>query len=277
MTTKTSCSTIWLDGQLIDATQDRIDPTDRGLTLGDGLFETMLWTGRDIRFFADHMIRLHASATLLDMVVPQSVKAIHAGLMALGQSALDQRATLRLTLSRGPSPRGLAIAAQSQPQIRASLSPFVPWVGPVSMQSVTITRNSGAPSARLKTLSYIDNIMALNQARKDGADDAVMLGTTGYIACASSANIVISFQGKNLTPALGDGALSGIVRGRLIAEGLIEEASLSPSQLAICDHAALTNALISVRPVGAIDGRQLEQNPAWIKALLSALDSNVTT
>lgn len=274
MTADMLCAKVWLNGHLMDADQAFVDPTDRGFTLGDGLFETMLWTGTKVRFFDDHMARLAKSAAMLGIVVPQTIKEIHSGLLALGSAANGERATLRLTLTRGSGPRGLAISGEFQPRLMASVSPFVPRTDPVSLQTVTIARHISAPSARLKTLSYIDTIMALDEARSLGADDALMLGTNGQIACASSANIVVVLKGQSLTPAITDGALPGIIRSRLIDAGLIEEASLSPAQIAACDHAALTNALISVRPVGAIDGRRLEQNPEWIKVLLSALDSD---
>jgi branched-subunit amino acid aminotransferase/4-amino-4-deoxychorismate lyase len=84
-----------------------------------------------------------------------------------------------------------------------------------------------------------------------------MYGTTGYVACATSANMIVAHKGRILTPGVDDGALAGIVRGRLLAAGLVEEAAVDAHMLATCDQCVLTNALIGVGKVATIDGRIL--------------------
>jgi branched-chain amino acid aminotransferase len=264
-------SRVWIDGEMLRAEEASVSLADRGFTLGDGLFETLLWTGHDIRYFDDHMVRLANSAKAIGLPLSQSVEAIGAGLTALARDADGQAAALRLTLTRGSGPRGLLLPNPSAPRLIATLAGFTRPTKPVNLKTVTINRNCGAPSACFKTLSYIDNIMALNQAQALGSDDAIMLGTNGNVACASSANIVIQFAAQNLTPALEDGALPGIVRGRLIQAGLIKEARISPQMLAVCSRAALTNALIGVRLVSSIDNRQLDIAPSWFGDLMDGL------
>jgi branched-chain amino acid aminotransferase len=264
-------SRVWIDGEMLQAGEASVSLADRGFTLGDGLFETLLWTGYEIRYFGDHMLRLAASAQAMDITLAHSIDAIEAGLTALAQDADGQVAALRLTLTRGPGPRGLVLPNPSSPRLIATLANFTRPTDPVNLKTVTIMRNCGAPSSRFKTLSYIDNIMALNQAQALGGGDAIMLGTSGNVACTSSANIVIQFEGQNLTPAIEDGALPGIVRGRLLEAGLIKEARISPQMLAACSHAALTNALIGVRLVASIDDRQLDTAGGWVSDLMDAL------
>ena len=250
-------SLCWTDGQVRRLSDLRIDPRDRGFTLGDGLFETMLWTERRIRFFDDHMARLSHSADMLDLAIPATPDEIETGLTALvRQSGLD-RAALRLTLSRGPGPRGLALPEEPQPRLLATVAPCPTAFDPVSVCLVDVARAVGAPSARFKTLSYLDQVMALNLARAAGADEALMRGHGDRIACASSANVLIRLEGVWLTPPVADGALPGIVRGRLIRAGLIDEKSLGVADLNRCDAACLTNALIGVRPVHQLNGRKL--------------------
>jgi branched-chain amino acid aminotransferase len=264
-------SRVWIDGQMLRAEEASVSLADRGFTLGDGLFETLLWTGHNVRYFDDHMLRLAASAKAMDINLAHSADAIEAGLSSLAQDADGQVAALRLTLTRGPGPRGLGLPTPSSPRLIATLAVFVRPTKPVDLKTVTIMRNCGAPSACFKTLSYIDNIMALSQGQALGGDDAIMLGTSGNVACASSANIVIQFEGQNLTPALEDGALPGIVRGRLIQAGLIKEARINPEMLAACSRAALTNALIGVRSVASIDDRQLDTATSWVSDLVDRL------
>jgi branched-chain amino acid aminotransferase len=272
MTNKALGSRVWINGEMVDAHQATFPLADRGFTLGDGLFETMLWTGWEVRFFDAHMARLAQSAEALGLQLPCSVEAVKAGLNALAENAASSKAALRLTLTRGNGPRGLAIPEIAHPQLIATIAPLVENTSTVRLKTVSIPRAIGTPSARFKTLSYVDNIIALREARAGGGDEAIMLGTNGNVACASSANLVIRYKGANLTPALEDGALGGIVRGRLLAVGLIEEAHIIPSQLAQCEDAALTNALIGVRGVAFIDGRALGSGRIWCQSLTDALD-----
>jgi branched-chain amino acid aminotransferase len=253
-------SKIWINGALDDGLATPIGPSDRGFTLGDGLFETMLWTGTHIRFVDDHMARLMRSAAALGLELPLPVAEVQAGLNALANDAKGQMAAIRLTLSRGAGPRGLSIAAATSPLIIATIAPFEPHDAPAHLTTVSIKRNCGAPSARFKTLSYIDNTMALEEAKAKGGDHGIMYGTTGYVACATSANIIVAHKGRILTPAVEDGALAGIVRGRLLAAGLIQEAAIDAHMLATCDHCFLTNALIGIGNVATIDGRTLRPN-----------------
>lgn len=262
---------VWLNGGIMDADEAHVGVTDRGLTLGDGLFETMLWTGEKIRFLDNHLARLRVSARAFSIKLPATIDQIKEGLAQLTTPAQGQTAALRLTLTRGAGPRGLALPDTQNPQLLATIAAYCPPTTPVSLASVTIERNATSPTARYKTLSYFDNVMALRQARAIGADDAIMRGSTGAIACASSANIVIHYRGQTLTPAIDDGALPGIVRGRLIKAGLIAEAHITPHMLANCTHGALTNALIGVRSVEMIDSRRLERGSLWLEMLHEGL------
>lgn len=266
-------SRVWINGALIGADQAFIPLTDRGFTLGDGLFETMFWTGTQIRFFDDHMARFQHAIAALEFVLPFSINEIEAGLMALGADAQGGKAGIRLTLTRGSGLRGLAIPASPIPLLVASIAPASPANTPMILKTVPITRSANSPSSRFKTLSYIDNIMALQQAKMMGADDAIMLGATGNVACASSANVIVHYQGAALTPALEDGALPGIVRGRLIKAGLVEESCITPAHLALCESAVLTNALMGIRAIQQIDGRYLEIRKDWLLTLSEILNS----
>jgi branched-chain amino acid aminotransferase len=260
-------SKVWMNGVIMNANSAYVSVSDRGFTLGDGLFETMLWTSSRIRFFDEHLARLSQSAVALGFTTPLDVTAIKKGLLALVEDEQGNAAAVRLTLSRGIGPRGLALPETTAPQLIATIAPLADTSAPAHLKTVSVPRLIGAPSTRFKTLSYLDNVMAQHEARFKGGDEAIMLGTNGNVACASCANLVFRYKDANLTPALRDGALPGIVRGRLLAAGLIEEANISPSQLALCEGAALTNALIGVRVVSSIDRRALDTRKTWPQSL----------
>jgi branched-chain amino acid aminotransferase len=267
MTLPATTPLCWWNGQIVRLDDVKIRPNDRGFTLGDGLFETLYWTGTSIRFFDDHMARLSHGAEVLGIPLPFDVAAIEAGLLELGKQSSQAAGAIRLTLTRGVGARGLKIPEQACPMMLASFSPVEAAYPPLSLASVEVVRAWGAPSSRFKTLSYIDNVVALAMAQANGADDGLMRGRDNHIACATSANLIVCFKERLLTPPVSDGALPGIVRGRLLGAGLIEEAVIDDETLAQCTSACLTNALIRARPIYRVNGRDLDAEADWILTL----------
>jgi branched-chain amino acid aminotransferase len=262
---------LWTGTYFSDSTSASIAPDDRGFTLGDGLFETMLWTGARIRFFDDHMARLARSASALGLPMPASADQIHDAIGQMVTPLIGGLGTIRLTLSRGSGPRGLALPETATPTLILSCAAITPQTAPVSLVTVSIARNPSAPSSRHKTLSYIDNVMALVEAQAKGADDGLMRSPTGNLACTSAANIVVSYRGANLTPPISDGAMAGIIRGRLVGAGLVQEAAIHADMVSDCTEMALTNALIGVRGVHQIDQSPRQPNETWLKNLRQVL------
>jgi branched-chain amino acid aminotransferase len=261
----------WHNGHLVKTSDVRIDPTDRGFTLGDGLFETLLWTGRELRFFDDHMARLGHGASQLGLTIPFSITELENGLLELAHASGLTRAALRLMVTRGVGPRGLKVSNTSLPNVMATIATIPTEFPAVDVRLVDIYRASGAPSARFKTLSYVDNIVALSLAQSMGADDGLMRGRDGSVACATSANILIQQDGRWQTPPLEDGALPGIVRGRLIRAGLVTESRIHVADLETCQAACLTNALVGVRPIHTLNGRVLQAEHRLYEELIEAL------
>ena len=271
MTTGPLGDMCWHNGHLVKAAEVRIDPTDRGFTLGDGLFETLLWTGREIRFFEDHMARLGHGASQLGLAIPFSITELEDGLVGLAQASSLKPAALRLMVTRGVGPRGLKVPDTSLPNVFATIATVPTEFPAVDVRLVDVYRASGAPSARFKTLSYVDNIIALRLAQTMGADDGLMRGPDGSVACATSANVLIQQGGTWHTPPLEDGALPGIVRGRLIRAGLVTESRIHVGDLEMCQAACLTNALVGVRPIHTLNGRVLKTELGLYVGLVAAL------
>jgi branched-chain amino acid aminotransferase len=271
MTNDSLGSKIWLNGEILSVDDGMVNLSDRGLTLGDGLFETLFWTGQTLRFFDAHMARLNGAARALEIPLPFTPQKIASGLAGLTAEANGVSAAVRLTLTRGIGARGLPFPQKTKPQMFATIAPFSPQTTAISVTCVDIVRASGAPSSRFKTLSYLDNVMAHHQARGLGFDEALMRGSHGQLACASNANLLLDIDGQILTPRVEDGALPGIIRSQLLARNLIQEARLEPSDLALCQHAALTNALHGVRPIHRIENRTLPVSDDWLNRLSNHL------
>lgn len=246
-------SLLWFNGGFIDAATIAIDPADRGLLLGDGAFETIAVFNGLAFHAADHVARMMTAVDALGLGLARA--RIEEAATALLARSKNRHGILRLTTTRGPAPRGLA--AEGRPNLLASLAPWssFPWMQPLELITATIRRNERSPASRLKTLSYIDNILAARQAAAAGADDALMLNSTGRIACSTIANLFVVKHGRLITPPSSEGALPGITR-KLVMENLgAVERPITTGELAEADEVFATNSIRLVRPVASIDGR----------------------
>ena len=254
---------LYLDGRIVDPGQARIDPRDRGFLLGDGLFETMRAERGRVPFLDRHLDRLEAGAATLGIPLPQPRTTLAAAcLEVLHANRLgDRDAALRITLSRGPGPRGLAPPPEPAPTLLIGAA-AVADTAPARAVISRIRRNEHSPLSRIKSLNYLDAVLALREASERGADEALLCNTAGRLACASAANLFLIRDGALLTPGLDEGVLPGITRG-LILElasevGLIaEETAIAPSALERVEEAFLTNSLIGIRPLVAINGHRV--------------------
>ncbi len=236
---------------------------DRGLLLGDGLFETILaLAGRPVAMEA-HLDRLMAGCGSLGLPQPDRDQAralCLEALQALPQS--EGRAAIRLTLTAGSGGRGLDRPAQVGLRLLARAAPAPRPEGPARLRLSTVRRNEGSPVSRLKSLSYLDNVLARQQA---APDEALMLNNRGDLACAGAANLFWLSGQQLYTPAPDCGVLPGIVRAQVLALagrlGLeAREVHAEPQTLAAADGVFLTNSLIGVRPVVGLDGQTFAQS-----------------
>jgi branched-chain amino acid aminotransferase/4-amino-4-deoxychorismate lyase len=170
------------------------------------------------------------------------------------------RAAVRLTLTAGSGGRGLDRPGAPTIRLMARAAAATPVSPPAARVLARTRRNEGSPAARLKTLSYLDNVLARGEARAAGADEAVMLNNRGELACASAANLFWITGDTLFTPALSCGVLNGIVRARVLAKAAalgVETVVVAAGVPALegARAAFLTNSLIGVRPVARFEGR----------------------
>lgn len=249
--------TIWLNGRLMPAAEGRVDPADRGFTLGDGLFETIRIKDGLPRHLPRHLDRLTAGVELLRLPLPYSAADLTDAMAALIGAAGVADGVLRLTLSRGTGARGVLPPADAQPTLLMTVAPAAHMTAPVSAIVARSTRrNEHSPLSRLKSLNYLDSILARQEAAERGADEALLLNAAGRLAESSVANLFLSVGGRLLTPPLADGALPGIRRALILERHGAEEAPLTPEDLARADEALLTNSL-GLRPLVAVDGHSI--------------------
>jgi len=221
---------------------------DRGLLLADGLFETVLVADSRAWLLAEHLGRWRQGAALLGLPEPPGEQAL-APLIeeAIHRSGLPWGA-LRLNWTRGGGGRGIDLPSAQEPRLQPrfwlQLSPWQPTFQSVRvMVSQWERRHPNSPASRCKTLAYGWAVQARREARAGGADDALVLNTAGELCCSTTANLLLRLGGRWLTPTAASGCLPGVMRGRALALGLIQEATLAPHHLQEAEGGLLLNSL----------------------------------
>lgn len=244
-----------------------IEIDDRGFTLGDGLFETVLAEGGALIDWDAHMARLAEGCRTLGLPAPAGDVLAARVRAVLGEAGLGKaRAAVRLSWSAGQGGRGLDRPEPVCPRLTVTAAPVPIAEGPVSLVTASVRRNPSSPASRCKTLSYIDPVIARREARAAGAGEALMLSTDGDVASAAAANLFWRAEGVWKTPALTCGILAGTARARVLAGARAAGVGILEVRepRAVLDSAEamfLTNSLIGARAVSVLDGRELPQQP----------------
>ncbi len=264
---------VWFNGRPVTGAL-AVDPGERGLLLGAGIFETIAVFGGKAVWLAEHLDRMLAGAGILG--IPADRAAIEAAVAATLPASAHGHGILRITLTRGPGVRGLA-ANGTEPSLLVTLNPWVKGTlfAPARLKTSAIRRNETSPASRLKTLSYMDNILAAREAAAARCDDALFLNMRGEVAATTIANVFILHGGRLATPPLGAGILPGIARQKLLAATHADERDIAPSELLEAEAVFLTNSLRLVRPVHALDGRELRHDDAALARCFEQLCAEI--
>ncbi|MES2034308.1 MAG: aminotransferase class IV [Pseudomonadota bacterium] len=231
---------------------------DRGLLLGDGLFETILAKDSRLVLFEDHIARLTAACASMALPAPGEAEARELCHLAISDAGPEPRLAVRLTMTAGSGGRGLARPDEVEPHIFAVAAPAPKPEGPAELVTSPVRRNEGGPSARLKSLSYLDNVFARQLA---APAEALMLNNAGEICCAAAANIFWVKNGELFTPALDCGVLDGVMRRQVTEIERVQEVRAPRAMLETADAIFLTSSLIGIRPVATLDGVALRTHP----------------
>lgn len=265
---------LWCDGRLHEGSHLPFDLADRGLLLGDGVFDTAMALNGRIAFEEAHVARLDDAARSLGFAIDRD--RVVTGMRALAGQM--RRAVVRTNVSRGAGPRGLLPPPVPMPTHWASAAPLSPGsaFAPLTLVPALIRRNETSPASRLKTFGYLDAIIATGEARRKGFDEALFLNTRDRVACAGTGNLFLVEEGRLLTPALSDGALAGVIRGIIlfdIAPALgveVHEAALDLDRFLVADSVFLTNSLRLAAPIIRIEERNIPKQDQGISDRIAA-------
>jgi branched-chain amino acid aminotransferase len=249
---------VWLDGAIVDPADAKISVFDHGLTVGDGVFETLKVI--DGRPFAlrRHLERLSRSAVGLGLGLPFGGEAfVRRAVDDLVGAAALASARVRITLTAGAAPMGSG-RGEADPTLIVVVAPLDPWEPDTAAITVPWPRNERSAVAGLKTTSYAENVVALAEAAKLGASEAILPNLAGNLCEGTGTNVFVALGGRLLTPPLLAGCLAGVTRALLLEEMPdADEDDIPMAALGDADEVLLTSSTRDVQPLRELDGRPL--------------------
>jgi branched-chain amino acid aminotransferase len=253
---------VWLDGALLDPDDARVPVSDHGLTVGDGVFETLRTApapdgGPWVPFAVSrHLRRLRRSLDGLGLALDRSDDELRDAMAAVA-SRIEGPGRVRLTVTGGPGPLGSARSGEPLTVFVAG-SEIDGW--PETGEAVTVpwVRNERSAVAGLKTTSYAENVVALARANEQGASEAIFANTTGNLCEGTGSNIFVVVGGRVVTPPLSSGCLAGVTRELVCELVEVDQSDLPMSALDDAEEVFLTSSTRDVQGQHRVDGRTLE-------------------
>jgi branched-chain amino acid aminotransferase len=257
---------IYIDGKFYSEADAKISVFDHGLLYGDGIFEGIrFYNGRVFRL-EEHLERLWDSAHSICLEIPMSMNEMTEALLETIRQNELRDGYIRLLVTRGIGNLGLNPAQCKQPSVIiiastiALYSPEIYEKGLTVVTSATRRTSPGALNPAVKSLNYLNNVMARIEANLAGADEALMLNDAGNVAECTADNIFVVKRGQIFTPPIAASALRGITRlvvFEMAAElGIkITEADITRHDVFIADECFLTGTAAEIIPVIKADGR----------------------
>jgi branched-chain amino acid aminotransferase len=259
---------VWLNGKLVEKQQAVVTVFDHGLLYGDGVFEGIRSYGGKVFRLEKHVRRLFDSANGIRLEIPWTRPQVGEAVLATLQANGMTDAYIRLVVTRGEGTLGLDPNRCPKPTMfvitdKIVLYPQELYENGLDIITASTMRNHpNALNPRLKSLNYLNNILAKIEAIDAGVLEAVLLNHLGYVAECTGDNIFIVRDGRLFTPPTAAGILEGITRDEIIDIGRslgleVREENLTRQDLYVADECFLTGTAAEVVPVVRIDNRTI--------------------
>jgi len=259
---------IYLDGKLVPKEEAKVSVFDHGMLYGDGVFEGIRVYEGNVFRLREHIERLYESAKTISLEIPMSPEELERATVETVAANNQRNAYIRLVVSRGVGDLGIDPTTCPKPTLiiivaTIKLYPAEFYESGVSLVTASTRRiPMECLDPQIKSLNYLNNILAKIEARKAGVPEAVMLNMAGRVAECTADNIFIFRHGVLMTPRLTEGALPGVTRGAVLE--LARKAGMRVKTTAMGLHTVynstecfLTGTGAEIVPVIAIDGRQI--------------------
>ncbi len=259
---------IFIDGKYCNEKNAKVSVFDHGLLYGDGIFEGIrAYNGRVFKL-KEHIDRLFDSAKAILLTIPMSHAEVMEAVVKTCRANKLRDGYIRLLVTRGVGTLGLNPNRCKNPSVviiadKIQLYPAELYEAGMAIVTVPTTRNlHNAVNPAIKSLNYLNNILAKIEANLAGVEEAIMLNSQGYVAECTGDNLFIIKGKKLFTPPLHCGALYGITRGVVMElaqeSGLdVSESTLTRYDCYVADECFLTGTGAEIVPVVKIDGRQI--------------------
>jgi branched-chain amino acid aminotransferase len=260
--------TVYISGSLVPVADAKISVYDHGLLYGDGVFEGIRVYGGRAFLLEEHLRRLYESARAIRLEIPLKPDAMAAAVNETVAANSIGDGYVRLVVTRGAGTLGLDIRRTSHPQviiIADTITLYPPEMYEQGLKLITastIRNHPGALSPRIKSLNYLNNILAKIEGTDAGSPEALMLNHKGEVAECTGDNVFIVKAGVLRTPPTDAGILEGITRDaviRLARESgrTVDEVALTRHDLYTADECFLTGTAAEVIAVVSLDGRPI--------------------
>ena len=257
-----------MNDRLVDQKDAKVSVFDHGLLYGDGIFEGIRLYDSCVFKLDEHLERLEYSAKAIMLDLPWSRKELSDAVCETCRANDLTDGYIRLIVTRGVGSLGLSIKNCSAPQliiIADTIQLYPKEFYEKGLKIITVPTRRCNPAAlppTVKSLNYLNNILAKIEAQHSGYHEAIMLNDQGYVAECTGANVFIVSKGELITPAASAGALKGITRDtalKIAAELDIpwREANLTRYDVWVADEVFLTGTAAEVIPIVEIDGREI--------------------
>ncbi len=259
-------SKVWINGKLFDKDDAKISVFDHGLLYGDGVFEGIrIYGGKAFRL-GEHIERLYESARHIALEIPLPPERMSQAVLDTIRANAKIDGYIRLVVTRGAGTLGLDPKRCSNPQIIVIVDDIALYSAEsyergLSIVTSSIIRNHpNALNARIKSLNYLNNILAKIEAVRAGCQEAIMLNHNGEVAECTADNLFLVKRGILRTPHLVAGILEGITRNAVIelaraAQIVVQEMALTRHDIYSADECFLTGTAAEVAPIVECDGR----------------------
>ncbi len=247
----------WLDGRVLPTQEATLPVVDHGLTVGDGIFETMKVVDGTPFALTRHLRRLRRSAAALALELSRTDEDLRSAcdaVVAAARAAGAAVGRLRLTVTGGPGPAG-SERGHAGPTLLLVTGPATAWPDTTAVATVPFTRNPTSGLAGVKSTSYAENVLALARAHEVGATEAIFADVHGRLSEGTGSNVFVGRDGRLLTPSLATACLAGITRELVLEVTDAEETdALSLDDLRRADEAFLTSSTRDVQAIATVDG-----------------------
>jgi branched-chain amino acid aminotransferase len=258
---------VYINGELVPKEKASVSVFDHGFLYGNGLFETMRAYRKRIFRLEHHLQRLFLSLECLQFPIPFTFDTLKEAIHKTIEANRLEDAYIRLNITRGEGATVPDPTTCKNPSVIIIAREYLPY-SPALYQKgysgkvVSVRPSPHTPSTGLKTFNFLNHIIAKMEAKASGFNEGILVNTEGFITEGTVSNIFM-VKGKTVsTPSRAVGLLPGVTRQAILElaqeKGLkAVEDTITPQQLSEADEAFLTNSLVEIMPLVALDGQPL--------------------